>query len=403
MLRDDEFSRREMAVLGSSGEFFPGFLGERIEEGDALEERDLYREFLISGIGGVRRGEARIHSICLLDKVLKVKTEYRIRWENMCRAMRVGVNVRHSVKPDLNLPPDFQDFWQETLADLNAVDPAAETIDVEHDHPGELDLQELRFNSLGGARVTGYLLTAPGPRPLVVHSHGYGSQCDVRWDWAESGVNVLGVDIRGFGRSVKAAGRVSRAGYVLTGIGSPETSILRSAVCDYIRAVQVGRDLLGRQTTRLVAHGISFAGGLALMAEAVLQTVDVLVVGVPTFGWAEGRHFFVKLGSGAEISDYLAARPGSATDVALVLGYFDSMNFAPDVRCPTLVGLGLSDDVVPAKTVFAIANHLGGPHELMEFPVSHSEHPDERLWEDFDARCIDLALHGPAVGFGSMS
>ena len=136
------------------------------------------------------------------------------------------------------------------------------------------------------------------------------------------------------------------------------------------------------------------------MAEAVLQTVDVLVVGVPTFGWAEGRHFFVKLGSGAEISDYLLARPGSATDVAVVLSYFDSMNFAPEVVCPTLVGLGLSDDVVPAKTVFAIANHLGGPYEVMEFPVSHSEHPDERLWEEFDSRCIDLALHGPDSGFG---
>jgi cephalosporin-C deacetylase len=313
------------------------------------------------------------------------------------------VNVRRSVKPELNLPPDFEEFWRETLAELNGVDSEAETIDVDHDRGDNMKLQQLNFNSLGGTRVSGYLLTAPGPRPLIVHSHGYGSQCDVRWDWAESGVNVLGVDIRGFGRSTKAAGRVSRAGYVLTGIRSPETSILRSAVCDYMRALQVGRELLGQQTTRLVAHGISFAGGLALMAEAVLQTVDVLVVGVPTFGWAEGRHFFVKLGSGAEISDYLAARPASATDVALVLGYFDSMNFAPDVTCPTLVGLGLSDDVVPAKTVYAIANHLGGPYEVMEFPVSHTDHPDERLWEAFDSRCIELARHGPAVGFGVAS
>lgn len=308
--------------------------------------------------------------------------------------------MSRSLKPELSRPPDFEEFWQETLADLNEVDSEVEATAVNHEGHSELSLQRLHFNSLGGARVTGYLLTAPGPRPLIVHSHGYGSQCEVRWNWAESGVNVLGVDIRGFGESTAAAGRVSRAGYVLTGIGSPETSILRAAVCDYMRALQVGRELLGSRTTRLVAHGISFAGGLALMAEAVLQTVDVLVVGVPTFGWADGRHFFVKLGSGAEISAYLESRPQLATDVALVLGYFDSMNFAPDVVCPTLVGLGLSDDVVPAKTVYAIANHLGGPYEVMEFPVSHSEHPDEQLWEAFDARCIDLARRGPTVGFG---
>jgi len=33
------------------------------------------------------------------------------------------------------------------------------------------------------------------------------------------------------------------------------------------------------------------------------------LVGVPTFGWAEGRNFFVKAGSGAEIGRYLKARP----------------------------------------------------------------------------------------------
>ena len=255
-------------------------------------------------------------------------------------------------------------------------------------------LQRLTFSSLGGARINGYLLTQPGPRPLIVHSHGYGGRCEVRWDWAEQGVNVLGVDIRGFGESSDAAGEVSRAGYVLTGIQSPETSILRAAVCDYARALQVGHQLLGSQTTRLVAHGISFAGGLALMAEAMLQVVDVLVVGVPTFGWVDGRQFFVKQGSGAELSRYLAARPQSAEDLALVLRYFDTMNIAPGVTCPTVVGLGLADDVVPAETVFAIANHLGGPHEVMEFPVSHSEHPDEQLWEQFDARCVALALEG---------
>ncbi len=307
--------------------------------------------------------------------------------------------MRRSVKPALQTPPDLVQFWEETHRLLDEV--PARTTTVERGGRSAATLQRLSFSSLGAARINGYLLAQPGPRPLIVHSHGYGDRCEVRWDWAERGVNVLGVDIRGFGESSDAAGEVSRAGYVLTGIQSPETSILRAAVCDYARALQVGRQLLGGQTTRLVAHGISFAGGLALMAEAMLQVVDVLVVGVPTFGWADGRQFFVKQGSGAELSRYLAARPQCAEDLALVLRYFDTMNIAPGVTCPTLVGLGLSDDVVPAETVFAIANHLGGPHEVMEFPVSHSDHPDEQLWEQFDARCVALALEGPLQPAGN--
>ena len=55
------------------------------------------------------------------------------------------------------------------------------------------------------------------------------------------------------------------------------------------------------------------------------------------------------------------------------------MNFAAAVRCPTLVGLGLEDDVVPAPTVYAIANHLSGPHEIIRLPVSHTERLEEKL------------------------
>jgi hypothetical protein len=70
--------------------------------------------------------------------------------------------------------------------------------------------------------------------------------------------------------------------------------------------------------------------------------------------------------------------------------------------CPTLIGLGLSDEVVPAKTVYAIANHLAGPHEIMEFPVSHSRHPDERLWRRFEARWVELAAHWVPPAFGEV-
>jgi cephalosporin-C deacetylase len=90
----------------------------------------------------------------------------------------------------------------------------------------------------------------------------------------------------------------------------------------------------------------------------------------------------VKSGSGAEIAHYLDARPENSEDVMLVLRYFDAMNFAGMIRCGTLIGLGLRDPVVPAETVYSIANHLSAPFEIMEFPVSHSELPEEKRWRN---------------------
>ncbi len=84
----------------------------------------------------------------------------------------------------------------------------------------------------------------------------------------------------------------------------------------------------------------------------------------------------------------------------LVLSYFDPTNFAGDIRCPTLVGLGMEDNVVPAPTVYAIADRLGGPHEVMELPVSHTERPEEKLWERFEAYWLRLTLEGVPADFG---
>lgn len=310
--------------------------------------------------------------------------------------------MRQQLKPSLTRPVDFERFWQRTLEQLDEVAPDIERQHVATRGAENLLLEHVFFDSLGGVRIRAYLLSWQdhASRPLAVHAHGYGAACQPHWQWARAGLNVLGVDIRGFGASRDAVPQPSKWGYVLTGCETPEGSVLRGAMCDFARTVQVGRLLLADQTSRLILHGASFAGSLALAAEALTHAADLLVLAVPTLGWAEGRNFFVQSGSGAEIQHYLDERPEATEDLMLVLRYFDSMNFAPLVTCPTLVGVGLSDVVVPAKTVYAIANHLGGPHAIMEFPVSHSDSPEERLWKAFDQRWIQLAIEGLPADFG---
>jgi cephalosporin-C deacetylase len=190
-------------------------------------------------------------------------------------------------------------------------------------------------------------------------------------------------------------------GWVLTGCQSPERSVLRGAVCDYLRAAQVGRRLLGDAASRTVLEGTSLAGGLALMAEALAGVADLLAVAVPTFGWAEGRRLLASAGSAAEINRYLERRPEhAAEDLMVVLRYFDPVNFAGQVVCPTLIGVGLVDPVVPAPTVLAIADRLGGPCEVLRFPVSHSDAPEEGRWRRFERRWLELARSGVPEGFG---
>jgi cephalosporin-C deacetylase-like acetyl esterase len=50
--------------------------------------------------------------------------------------------------------------------------------------------------------------------------------------------------------------------------------------------------------------------------------------------------------------------------------YFDPVNFAPRIKCPALVMMGLIDDTSPAACVMAAFNQIPGPKERMILPTS---------------------------------
>ncbi len=303
--------------------------------------------------------------------------------------------------PTLTRPTDFFSFWEQTLAALGKIDIDCHISQTRQHTPG-LTEEWLTFNSLHNIPLTAYCLrwNDDTPRPLVVYTHGYAGQCEVMLDWARQGINILGVDLRGMGRSVNPSLSLSPHGYVLTGIESPQQSILRDVVCDFIRAYEVARDVLDINTSRIIFHGHSFGGAISLMAASISHLPDLLVSGVPTLGWAEGRQRLVKRGSGLEIIRYLQRYPERGPATLQTLSYFDTMNFADRVRCPALVGIGQQDEIVPAATVYAITNHMQCPLEIRELPVSHSDQPAESLWQQFEAEWLQLANKGIPSSFG---
>ena len=115
-------------------------------------------------------------------------------------------------------PPDFEAFWKKTRAELGQVAPnvSREPLGSED---GPLRSERLVFGSLGGARVSGYVIRHEdgAPRPLVVHGHGYDGDLEAMWRWARAGLNVVGVEARGYGRSGDALPEPSPWGYVMTG------------------------------------------------------------------------------------------------------------------------------------------------------------------------------------------
>ncbi|MEM1262790.1 MAG: alpha/beta fold hydrolase [Pseudomonadota bacterium] len=293
-------------------------------------------------------------------------------------------------KPLRQEPAEFDALWQATLLSLDQTAPEPLSQRSAPPRPG-LTLDRLSFTSLGGEPILGYLMSHDDgeQRPLVVHTHGYNSQYDIMLEWALAGYHVCGIDVRGHGRS--ASRPRSSDGYVLTGIDTPQTSILRGAVMDVVQAIRVARLLLSWRVARTVLQGFSFGGALAVMAGALVSDLDLVVAGQPTLGWHAERVRLAEAGSSLELRRFLDAAPHRASQVNATLAYYDALHFAHRLRVPCFIGVGLADSVVPSRTVLAIANHItGAPAELRLLPVAHSDDPRESLWNRFDAEWLAL-------------
>lgn len=302
-----------------------------------------------------------------------------------------------TTRPPLARPDGFFPFWRDTLSALARV-PANPRIGLAVTSAEGARIVPVRFASLGACDIQGFLVTLddpdataarglPGPRPLVVTTHGYNGRCNPVLEarhTASCGADLFCFDVRGFGLS-RSACPVDPRGYMLTGLTAPHTSILRGAVCDYVRAVEVAQRLGGGRAS-VVFHGRSYGGALAFLAQGLTSRAAYLAVALPTFGWVDGRRRLVTRGSGREVNDHLARNPRLEAAATATLRYFDTVNVADRIACPTLIGVAQRDEVVPAATVYAIANHMDPPPEIVELPVGHSTDEEERRWVDFDDR-----------------
>lgn len=305
-----------------------------------------------------------------------------------------------SVRVEPDPPPDFVPFWRETLAELNEVPLGLEVELQEAAESGQegLLLGEWSANSLGGRRIGGPLaMPAKRRGPQWVYGHGYGSVhagCGWRPELARLGFIAVGCDARGYKRS-RRPGDPGVPGWILSGIEARESYILRGAVADTVRAVQVARALEGADPRQTVLEGGSFSGGTAVLAAPWIDDLAYLAARVPTFGAYDLRRTLVKRGSGAEINAYMEGLDEAGRRALRErLRYFDAVNAAAYIDgIPVTVGLGVSDVVVPGETVAAIYHAIPSPDkELLTVPCSHTDHPLAAQWSRFTEHIQRRAL-----------
>lgn len=274
--------------------------------------------------------------------------------------------------PELE-PRDFDAFWQQTLAEVNA-----RPLESQEREPADRRLipepfREVSFNGLGNRRIHGYFGLPPQRQPgqrvpaiLALPSAGYHAAA-VEPAALREGYAFLAISIHDLpfgGESGRTHPRETWLAEPYQGIGrqSRETFYYRAAYVAGPRAVEYLRARPEIDPNRIIVTGFSQGGSLALATAGLVPDLALAEAGIAGRSRMDLLTFMYK----ANMSLDPPAGMTSQEMLERTLVYFDVSYFARRVHCPLLMRCSLDDETNP------------GPLQYWAFlQATHS--PDARL------------------------
>lgn len=331
--------------------------------------------------------------------------------------------------PELTRPQDFEHFWRMAVGEIFPghngipswrIDPEAGEISEEYQVSLDLELEDCLYplkkvkvhkallEASDGTLLRGwYLCPAEAEEdykvPGLVRFHGYSSNKGKISElllWALQGYAVLAMDVRGQcgdtpDARVYSSGAFS--GWMTLGLDSPMEYYYRQVYLDSIQLIEALARRPEVDARRIGLFGNSQGGALATIAAAILTRfegevtgitarVTAVNAGIPFLSDVKKAYREHTDGPWAELDWYFRMHDPlheREDEIFNVLSYFDAMNFAPWVKCPVLVSVGLKDTACPPPTIFALYNHLAGEKEIILYPdyghESNDNHVDKQI------------------------
>ena len=278
-------------------------------------------------------------------------------------------------------PADFDEFWERSLAEINAMDPQAEF--TPYPYASKVaDCLELRFHSTKGAVIYAKVArpkNIDGKIPAVLHFHGLsgdGGSWKSLIAFASQGFCSVSMDCRGQGGFSQDVGGVEGTTYTTPftrGLdGAPEGLLCRDLFLDtaMLARVVMGLDYVDEE--RVGVYGGSQGGALSIACAALVPSIKRCAPVYPYLsdyrrvwemdldkGAYEGLRYYFR---------HFDPRHEREDEIFTKLGYIDIQYLAPRIRAKVLMATGLMDTTCPPSTQFAAYNKITSEKEVLIYP-----------------------------------
>jgi cephalosporin-C deacetylase len=268
-------------------------------------------------------------------------------------------------------PRDLDSFWQRTTQELARTKANAALEEAPEQSGRDFLTYQMALDSFQGRRLRGWfsLPRDPAPAggfPAVLAVPGYGGDKPIPTNLVMAGYAVLTLYPRGQGESKKEweLEHDTKLTYFVT---DNEKYYYRGAYMDCLR----GLDFLSARPEvdprRLGMWSRSQGGGFTLAAAALDQRLRVAVAEEP-FLCNYPVSIRVTTNPYRELHDYAAQHPERRQAILDTLAYFDPLNLAHRIQCPTLVDIGMKDETCPYHTIMPVFERITSVKGLHIYP-----------------------------------
>lgn len=295
-------------------------------------------------------------------------------------------------------PADFDTYWDESLAELDAIDPQIELRRNDTLPLRNAECFDLWFTGVGGARIHAKYVrprNLSAPAPAILAFHGYTGNAG---DWmgklayVSEGFCIAALDCRGQGGESEdnlAIKGNTHHGHIIRGLDdpNPKNLLFRHIFLDTAQLARIVMNFPEVDAARVAAMGGSQGGALTLACASLEPRIRLATPVFPflcdykrVWEMDQAKDAYQELKTWFRWFDPTHARE---EEVFTRLGYIDLQFLVPRIKAELLFGIGLMDTICPPSTQFAAYNKITAPKELVLYPDFGHEHlpgHDDRLF-----------------------